>query len=226
MVYTRRVDGALERSDGGGSAVDIGALCARASGGDEEAVAALLASHHARLIGFARRKVGVDWSGKIEPEDLVQEAYGEAFAKIGEFSPEGDDAFYRWVSKIVDHRFIDQVRKFRSQKRDAKREIRGGDAARASRADALLGQVEGAERTASAVMRREDAIGAMMACLARLPEDYRQVVTRVYLDGATFAEVAEEMGRTEDALRRLAGRALEKMQERMGTLTRYLSGRG
>jgi DNA-directed RNA polymerase specialized sigma24 family protein len=52
-----------------------------------------------------------------------------------------------------------------------------------------------------------------MCALARLPNDYRDVLRRVYLNGEAFAVVATDMRRTEDAVRRLAGRALERLRQ-------------
>jgi DNA-directed RNA polymerase specialized sigma24 family protein len=63
----------------------------------------------------------------------------------------------------------------------------------------------------------------MMMCMAKLPDDYRDVVQRVYLDEQPIAEVARELGRTEDAVRRLAGRAVERLAASMGEASRYLS---
>jgi DNA-directed RNA polymerase specialized sigma24 family protein len=51
-----------------------------------------------------------------------------------------------------------------------------------------------------------------MCALARLPGDYREVLRRVYLNGEPFSVVATDMRRTEDAVRRLAGRALERLR--------------
>jgi RNA polymerase sigma factor (sigma-70 family) len=87
----------------------------------------------------------------------------------------------------------------------------------------LLDHVLRDSLTPSRVMRREDAVAAMMACIARLPEDYRQVIQRMYLEEKPLKEIAADMGRSEDALRRLAGRAVEQLGRCMGRASRYLS---
>ncbi len=203
-------------------ATDIPALCAQAAQGDQDAATKLLFLHHARFLGFTIRKIGVDWQGKLDPEDVLQEAYIGVFAALATFEHRGEDAFYHWVTRIIEHRFLDQVRALRRKKRDAAREvsIAGGDASRhQSMFDRLLPDLT----TASRVMRREDAFAAMLTCMAKLPEDYRQVIQRVYLEEASMAEVAKELDRTEDAVRRLAGRAVERLAACMGTASRYLS---
>ncbi len=205
--------------------VDVAALeaiCRQAAAGDEEAVQRLLCIHHDRLEGFARRKVGVDWQGKIDPEDVLQEAYIDVVNGVGEFAWRGEDSFYHWATRIIEHRFIDQVRRLRRKKRDVAREVTT-NRAQGSRHESLLERCLPETGTPSRVMRRQDAVSALMGCMARLPEHYRVVVQRVYLDEAPIADVATEMGKTEDAIRRLAGRAVESLKEGMGRASHYLS---
>lgn len=192
-----------------------------ASGGDTEALEALFAAMHDRFLGLARRKVGVDWQGKIDPDDILQETYIAAFNGIDRFEPEGADAFYRWVAAIIDHRFIDAVRRLRRLKRDVTRQQRMPS--RISRHESLAAQFGDQAGRPSRIVNRNDAIGTLMGCIAQLPEDQRIAVQRIHLDEAPVAEVARELDRTEDAVRRLAGRGLEKLEKLMGRRSRYLS---
>ena len=194
---------------------------AAAAAGDLEALEALFAAMHDRFLGLARRKVGVDWQGKVDPDDILQEAYIAAFGGIDGFRPEGADAFYRWVAAIIDHRFIDAVRKLRRQKRDVTRQQRMPS--RISRHESLVKQLGDAHKRPSQAARRQDAIGTLMACIAQLPEDQRVAVQRLHLDEAPIGEVARELDRTEDAVRRLAGRGLGALEKLMGRRSRYLS---
>ena len=204
---------------------EIRAWAEAAAAGDVSAVERLLWSHHARFAGFARRKGGVDWQGKIDPEDVLQEAYIEIFGAICGFEQRDDDSFYHWATRIIDHKFIDHVRRLRRKKRDVSREI-GQSLRSMSRHDALIDKFMPDAASPSHVMRRADAVTAMMTCIAQLPEHYRVVVQRVYLNEEPIAEVAAELGRSEDAVRRMLGRAVEKLREGMGRASRYLSRDG
>ncbi len=203
----------------------IATWCEQAAAGDQDALEKLLWAHHGRLVGLARRKIGVDWQRKIEPEDLLQEAYIEIFGAIGAFTYTGEDSFYRWATRIVEHRFIDQVRHWRRRKRDAAREVRqvaGG----ASGTQSLLARCLPDLGTPSVAMRRQDAEAALMSCFARLTDDYRVVVQRLYLKQEPLSSIAADLGRSEDAIRRLAGRALERLAQCLGRASRYLSSQG
>ncbi len=193
--------------------------CRAAIAGDQDALTRLLGAYHARLFSFARRKIGVDWNGKIDAEDVLQDAYIEVFATIGGFEYRGEDCFYHWVTRIIDHRFMDQVRRWRRKKRDAAREYSGQGTAHLE----LLDRVLTAAGSPSLSIKREDAVGALMLCLAKLPEDARTVVQRWCLNQEPLAQVAAELGRSEDAVRRLAGRAIEQIGRCMGRASHYIS---
>lgn len=197
-------------------------LCAKARGGDAAALERLLVVHYDRLLSHARRKIGVDWQGKIDPEDVLQEAYVEIFNTVPSFSYKGPESFYHWAAQIVDHRFIDRVRHFRRKKRDAAREIAAANCTHTAHMS-LLERCMQETQTPIDFARRQDAVAAMMACLATLPEDYRVVIQRLHLQQESLSDIAADMGRSEDAVRRLCGRALERLAECMGRASRYLS---
>jgi RNA polymerase sigma factor (sigma-70 family) len=207
------------------SDAELADLCHRAASADEEAVQQLLLHYHARLLGFCRRKVGVDWQGKIDPEDLLQEGYIKVFATIKDFQPDGEDSFYRWATRILDHTFIDHVRALRRQKRDIMRETASGQA-NSARRNSLLDRVLRDSMTPSRIIRRDDALAALMACIAKLPEVYRVVVKRHFLEEQTYKTIAAELDRSEDAVRRLAHRAVEQLARCMGSASQYFSMHG
>jgi RNA polymerase sigma factor (sigma-70 family) len=192
---------------------ELEALCRQAAGGDAEALTALLLVHHTRLLEHAVRKVGPDWRGKLDPEDLLQEAYFDVFTAIVSFTYQGPDSFYHWVAQIVDRRYVDQVRRWRARKRDVAREQRvGGAGVNTSSYQNLLERHLRDSQTPSRFLGTQESVGVVMCALARLPDDYRQVLRRVYLNDEPLAAVAAEMHRSEDAIRRLAGRALERLR--------------
>lgn len=195
----------------------VEALCVRAAAGDLDAAERLLWMHHKRLLVHAVRKVGVDWQGKIEPEDILQDAYIDVLRGIGAFEARDSESFYRWVSRIVDHKFIDHVRVLRRAKRDTAREISVDGRA------ALLDRLTDGGSTPSRIIRRADAEAAMLACIAGLPDEQRDILTRRYFRNEPYARIAESLGKSEDAVRRACGRAVDRVRERLGRASWYLS---
>jgi RNA polymerase sigma-70 factor (ECF subfamily) len=205
------------------SADDVQATCQKAVAGNSDAIERLLWYYHDRLLEYARRKVGPDWHGKIDAEDILQEAYVDAFAGISKFEFRGGDSFYHWLTHVIERRFIDHVRRVRAAKRDVSREVRPPAA---TSYVSLMQQCFVDSTTPSRFLRQEEAISAMMTCLAGLPDDYREVVQRVHLRQEPIAAVAADLGRTEDAIRRLAGRALERLREGLLRASQFQSRAG
>ena len=197
-------------------------LCERVAAGDQEALERLLWSYHNRLLEFANRKIGVDWRGRIEAEDLLQEAYIYVFRHAEEYRPRGVDSFYHWVAMVIDHRFIDRVRHARRQKRDVAREVPGQHRVDSTHG-VLLDQCLATGPRGSQVLRREEAIGALMRCIAKLPDNYRTIVQRHYLNEEPLQSIADSMGKSSDAVRRMASRATAQLSKCIGHSKRYLS---
>ena len=192
-----------------------------ARSGDERALEALLGSVHDRLLGRAARKIGPEWRGRIDPDDLLQETYVQAVADLGSFRDADEEPFYRWIASILDHRFIDAVRRLRAKKRGEGRAAVAP--AGLSRHESFLGQCLPDLGTPSILPRRQEAVAAMMVAIARLEPDQRMVVQRLMLDQEPLDEIARDMGRSEDAVRRMGSRAVEKLRALMGDASRFLS---
>ncbi|HVP10666.1 MAG TPA: sigma-70 family RNA polymerase sigma factor [Phycisphaerae bacterium] len=204
------------------NALTIEAWCRLAADGNVIALERLLWVHHSRLAGFARRKIGTDWQGRIDVDDLLQDAYVDIFQTIGNFAYHDEDSFYHWATRIIEHRFIDRVRSLRRKKRDAGREVTVPDRS-TSRHESFLDRCFRETVTPSRIMRREDAINALMTCIAKLPEDYRLVVRRYHLEEVPLSVIAADLGRSEDAIRRMASRAVERLTTCLRNASRYFS---
>jgi RNA polymerase sigma-70 factor (ECF subfamily) len=56
----------------------------------------------------------------------------------------------------------------------------------------------------------------VVAAVERLPPDYRRVLILRHLDGLTFPEVGERMGRSADAVTQLWARAIRRLRDALG----------
>ena len=79
------------------------------------------------------------------------------------------------------------------------------------------------ESTPSRQIAKDEAIAAVMSCLARLRDDQRTVVQLRFLEGRSVADVAEHLGKTEPAIHMLCHRGLTALRESMVSITHYLS---
>ncbi|MEE8384573.1 MAG: sigma-70 family RNA polymerase sigma factor, partial [Dehalococcoidia bacterium] len=145
--------------------------------GDQEAVRRLVVLYHPRLRARLLRQMDPGMKSKIEPEDILQQVYLEVFRAIERFTYQGKDSFLRWMYAILDRKLIDEHRAMRAERRDIRREIKPArpSGQRTTYID-LMARVMAEESTPSQVVRKDEALGALAACVASLPEHYREVI--------------------------------------------------
>ena len=183
--------------------------------GDHNAMAKLLALHHPQLAAHVAGRLDPAAALRTSPEDILQEAYIEVFRSIDRFEDRGPGAFLSWVTTIVDHKLQDAQRAAHRQRRDIAREA---SEPRRDPADSywnLLDQVCRDSITPSRVFRRQEAIGALLACLDELSESHRHVIEARFLQGRPVAELARELEKSEDAVVALTQRALVALRAAM-----------
>jgi len=190
---------------------------AQAAQGNAEALAALLYEHHDDLQRFVGQRIPPALRPMIEPDDLLQMVFVDAFRGIEGFRPKSDRAFYRWLEVIAENRLTDTIRSQAAKKRGGDLQ-RVGNAPRNSRsaARALLDDLTGGVATPSRQVARGEGIAAMQARIAMLPDDYREAIVLRHLEGLSREEVAKRMGRTVAEVRGLLYRARVKLREAMG----------
>jgi RNA polymerase sigma-70 factor (ECF subfamily) len=71
--------------------------------------------------------------------------------------------------------------------------------------------------TPSRQMLARERVEQLFSALARLPEDYRRVITLRYQEGRDFDEIAAAMDRSENAVRKLWFRAIERLEKELET---------
>jgi RNA polymerase sigma-70 factor, ECF subfamily len=156
---------------------------------------------------------------RFSPSDLVQETLMEAHRDFQQFRGTTEAEFLAWLRQILVHNLLVAVRRhLEAGKRDIRREISleqvhaDLDTSALSMA-AILAQ---GGTSPSAHVQREELLVALADSLASLPPDYREVIVSRHMEGQSFAEIAEGMGRSEGAVRMLWLRAIGQLRAKMG----------
>jgi RNA polymerase sigma-70 factor (ECF subfamily) len=192
---------------------DAGKWLAQAQAGSPEALGHALEACRSYLLLVADRELSPDLKAKGGASDLVQETFIEAQKDFACFQGKSDAEFLAWLRCLLQHRLANFARRYRkTQKRGLGREITlaSGDSS-SSGANNLPGDTLTPSRQA---MAREQ-IEALERVLARLPEDYRQVIALRYQDELSFEEVGKIMQRSADAVRKLWWRALGRLRDEL-----------
>jgi RNA polymerase sigma-70 factor (ECF subfamily) len=189
-------------------------LLIRARAGDEEALGELLDLYRNYLRVLARSLIGGALRIRLDPSDLVQETYLKAHREFGRFLGSGEPELVVWLRQILVHNLADQAKYHRSQGRDVRREE-----PLAALLDRPSLDVQGALAApiSSPVDRaagREQAV-LLVDALARIPADYREVFVLRHLEHVPIDQIAERMGRSPNAVRKLWTRALLALRQEL-----------
>lgn len=189
-------------------------LITKARKGDESAARRLLALYHTRLRARLQRQMDHVMRSKIEPEDILQQVYLEAFRALSQFTYQGPDSFLRWLYAILDRKLIDEHRAMRAERRDVRREIKpsAGNNNQTTYVD-LMARIMSSGTTPSRVVRKTEAVNAIENCLAALPEHYRDVIQMRFIEGLPVADVAKQMDRSIGSIHMICHRALRQLRE-------------
>jgi len=200
------------------------ALLKLATAGDHAALERLLLAYYDRLHSRVARKIPADLQSKLAADDILQDAFVEVFRCIGDFHPQGRDAFYHWLATITERRLLDAFKVLRAAKRGGgRRAVDAAERENDSSVVSLLEMVNVTEHTPSRSAAGHEAAAAVRVALAGLREDYRTALTMRYIDGLAVSEVAGRMNRTDRAVHMLCYRGLEALRAAMGRSSAYLS---
>lgn len=194
-------------------------LITDARSGDEDAVRRLLVMYHPRLRARLLKQMDPVMRSKIEPEDILQQVYLEVFRAIDHFSYQGKDSLLRWMFTILDRKLIDEHRAMRAERRDVRREVAtaAAPAGKTTYVD-LMARVMTDGSSPSQVVGRNEALGALNACLASLPEHYREVIRMRFMEGRPVADVAKVLGRSIGSIHMICHRALRQLRQQVEKL--------
>lgn len=143
--------------------------------------------------------MGAGLRARCRTSDLVQSALVEAVASMGSFRGQGDSEFVAWTLRIMEHNVIDRRRRLQAQKRSADREHDEGEIT-------LQHLVAAGAAPPDQADDREQLLNIVEAMMT-LTVDQQRVLQLVALRGASHAEAARRLQKTEPACRALLARA-------------------
>jgi RNA polymerase sigma-70 factor (ECF subfamily) len=192
----------------------IDELVRRAARGEDEALAELFSFYRGRLRQMIRLRLDRRLQGRVDPSDVLQEAYIEMAEKLPVYAGRAEIPFFIWLRMVVGERLVRIHRHYLgAAMRDAAREIslhRGAfpEASSASLAAQLLGQITSASRAA---VRAEMKLMVQGVLNAMDPID-REVIALRHFEELRNEEVAAELGLTKAAASKRYVRAMIRLK--------------
>lgn len=189
---------------------NVADLLDRARSGDEEARNRLFEMCRSYVAISAKAEMASWLRAKVDASDLVQQSLLEAHRGLANFRGQSEAEWLGWLRRIVSNNAADFVRQYHGvEKRRAAREV-PLQTEDDSRGDWQL--PDGGDSPSQIVLRDELRLQVAEA-IARLPDDYQQVIILRNLQRLPFDEVADQMGRSRPATQMLWMRAVKKLQE-------------
>jgi RNA polymerase sigma-70 factor (ECF subfamily) len=183
--------------------------------GDAQARGQLLACYGEYLLLLARLQIRRRLQGKVDPQDLVQETFLKAHRHFEQFRGTSEIELTAWLREILATSTANLVRHYLGAKRRDLRLERSlhAELAQSSRCldQGLLGRHSSPSQRAA---RREQAV-ILANALRELPPDYGEAVILRNLEGLSFPEVAQRMGRSVDSVKKLWVRGLARLRDVM-----------
>ena len=191
---------------------DVQHLLRLAQAGDGSVRGVLLERCRNYLTLLARLQIGRRLQGKVDACDVVQDTFLKAHLHFGQFRGRTEAELLAWLRQILLANLLNLVRHYHaSQRRNVRLERDLAAELEQSSRDldaALFAQQSSPSQQAA---RQERAV-LLADALASLPPDYREVIVLRHLEGLTFAEVAQRLGRSLDSVDKLWVRALGRLR--------------
>ena len=186
-------------------------LVEQARRGDREAYDRLFALSADRVLQFIRMRLGSGLRSKVESMDILQEAYLAAHRDFERFEYRGDDAFARWLCRIVENRIRGEADYFGAGKRR--------NPGAAPPVSAVLSRIRAQGSGVVTGAARLEERARLEAAMAGLAEREREALLLRYWQGRTIDEIAGLTGRSPTSVRRILGRAVLRLGGRIAGRT-------
>jgi RNA polymerase sigma-70 factor (ECF subfamily) len=187
---------------------------ARREGGP--ALGELLELYRHYLYLLARAEIGRRLQSRFDASDLVQETFLAAHRDFARFQGTTEAELVAWLRQVLAARLADQVRRhLKAKRRDARLERRLAEELDQSSHD-LERQVAARQSSPSDHAARRERAVLLAEALRALPTDYEEVIVLRHVEGLSFAEVANRMGRSVDSVEKLWVRALARLRRALG----------
>jgi RNA polymerase sigma-70 factor, ECF subfamily len=157
---------------------------------DPSRFAELYELHFDRVYAYVARRV----RDRAETQDLTAHVFQQALANLGKFKWRGAP-FAAWLYRIASNAIADHARRNMRETNDLQS---------ATETTAASVDLEDVERRAR-----------LFRAVDKLPDDQRRVIVLRFAEEKSIREIADELGRSEGAIKQLQFRGLENLRSRL-----------
>jgi RNA polymerase sigma-70 factor (ECF subfamily) len=179
-------------------------LVLRAQGGDQDSLNRLCERYYDRVRKIVRLRLGARLRNSVDSGDILQETFLAAVRSLDSFEMREEASLVNWLSRLAERQIIAAADYHGAKKRDQRRNVpltsSPGSSQDLGRSGSLPDERMPLPLDATA---SEEEQRIVEACLAELPEEYRELILLRNYAGASWESVAEETGRPSAAAARM-----------------------
>jgi RNA polymerase sigma-70 factor (ECF subfamily) len=196
-------------------ATDEHELVERLRRGDAQALATAFADHQERLRRLASYRLAPGLNGRVDAEDVLQESYLAAMARLKHFQESSSESVFVWLRLVVLQTITDIHRKhLGAQMRDAYREVglpgtRWSPGSSAS----LAAQLAASLTSPSQAAIRDETSRQLEAAIETMSELDREILELRHFEELSNQEAAEVLGIEEKAASIRYVRAIKRLKD-------------
>ena len=199
---------------------DTDKLLERACQGDRAAMERLLEHNRDRLRRMVAVRMDPQISSRVDPSDVVQEAFMVAADRFSEYARTRPLPFFPWLREIAWERLVAMHhRHVRTQKRSVLQEESPAMALPDESVMQLADRLAAGGTSPSENLVREEMRTRVRRALDELPAPYREVLVMRHLEQLRIDEMAAVLGIDEAAVKMRCFRAAKRLRRLLGERT-------
>ncbi len=183
-------------------------LVTLAKEGDRAALEQLCQVYAERVHWIVRFRMGGEIRSKLDSMDLVQDAFVLALEDLGDFTYRDEGDFLRWLSKIAENRIRDNVKKLHADKRNIRKEVPLRDRAATTERSSAGAPGPVATTTPSVIVSKREDLDKLERAIDKLRPEYRKAIILRKIEGLSYKEIGDRLGKSTDAVGMLVSRAM------------------
>ena len=188
--------------------------------GGQKALADLLAIHQEKLERIVTFRIAPFLRSRVDPADVLQEAYFEISRRIDEYINGSPVSFFVWIRQRTIQTLIDIHRNHTREKRDPLREMTFGSSSYGHTTSISIAQLLLADITSpSQAAVREEETQQLQSALESMNETDREVIAMRHFEHLNNQQVAEVLEISPTAASNRYVRAAAKLSEILNHLS-------
>jgi RNA polymerase sigma-70 factor (ECF subfamily) len=210
----------MDASMSGHDTPSVEVLLERIRNHDAEAVAEVFAHYRDRLRRMVRLRLDRRLQGRIDPSDVLQEAFLDVAARATEYANKPDMPFFLWVRMVTGQRLLEIHRRhLQTRMRDADLEVSlYGGALPQANSMSLAAQLLGRLTTASAAAMRTELQIQLQQVLNGMDPIDREILALRHFEELSNGEIATVLELNKAAASNRYIRALKKLKDELSRI--------